>query len=280
MGDSYLVPPYPFRKRGPPMRPFRLPIVISTALLLAAAVRRRGRPGQSPPPAAAGAAHRPRLYHPRCRAGRWAIRGVSAAPELEMLPLEIIAAAGMKELGLDPTQIEEILVTAEIKDLQQGPRLGRRPLRHAPAPGRPPKALVQRTVRAQFDGKTYRAAINPTDASLMLLDDRTILVATTTSFAGWWPIRRSPRRRGRQALGPDSGRPGRGRGGGPGADPAMNRALAETSIPAMFAGFRKLPEVIVSAEAQAKLLGRGTPRSRRARDAKGAEQNEVMLNAL
>ena len=47
---------------------------------------------------------------------------VLKAPGMEMLPHEIITAAGKQELGLDPADIEEVLVVAH-----------RRFLRHSPA---------------------------------------------------------------------------------------------------------------------------------------------------
>ncbi len=40
-------------------------------------------------------------------------RHVLTAPEMEMLPVEVFTAAGLKELGIDPAQIEQILAVVE-----------------------------------------------------------------------------------------------------------------------------------------------------------------------
>ena len=40
-------------------------------------------------------------------------RRVLTAPEMELMPTEVITAAGIKELGIDPLQVEKILVLVE-----------------------------------------------------------------------------------------------------------------------------------------------------------------------
>ena len=49
-------------------------------------------------------------------------RRVLTPPEMEFLPLEIILAAGLKELGLDPVQLEEVLAIVVLKDIRHRPR--------------------------------------------------------------------------------------------------------------------------------------------------------------
>ena len=76
-------------------------------------------------------------------------RRVLTAPEMEFLPLEIISAAGLKELGLDPVQLEEVLAIVVLKDIRQPPQAGlvlrfAEPLRTS---GLLPE-LVRRTTRA------------------------------------------------------------------------------------------------------------------------------------
>ena len=80
-------------------------------------------------------------------------RRVMTAPEMELLPIEIISAAGLKELGIDPVQIEEVLAIAEVKDFKQPPQLGlvlrfAGPLRQG---GLLPE-LVRHTTRAEING--------------------------------------------------------------------------------------------------------------------------------
>ena len=98
-------------------------------------------------------------------------------PELELLPLEIILAAGLKGLGLDPVEIEEVLVAADIRDFNQPLQLGI-VLRFAQLArrGMLPE-LVRRTAPAEINGKGYRKANTPMDFSLMRADERTIIIA-------------------------------------------------------------------------------------------------------
>ena len=104
-------------------------------------------------------------------------RRVLTAPGMEMLPIEVISAAGKKELGIDPLDVERILAIVE-----------------APALGRPPQMgvvvrfsksydaseilepLVKRTVEAQLDGKPYRRGRGLMDFSIYMPNGRVLMI--------------------------------------------------------------------------------------------------------
>jgi prepilin-type processing-associated H-X9-DG protein len=103
---------------------------------------------------------------------------VLAAPEMEMLPLEVLSALGKKELGIDPLEIEQALLIAEPP--QAGPP-GAALVLHMANPIGPGKILMPlqvRTTEAELQGKTYRKGKTPLDPSIFLADDRTLIVGT------------------------------------------------------------------------------------------------------
>jgi hypothetical protein len=106
-------------------------------------------------------------------------RRVLTAPELEMLPIEVISALGKKELGIDPVEIEQVLAMAEPPS-QAGPPGAAIVLRMASpiGPGRILPPLWERTSEADLDGKTYRKGQTPSDLSIFQPDDRTVILAT------------------------------------------------------------------------------------------------------
>jgi prepilin-type processing-associated H-X9-DG protein len=211
-------------------------------------------------------------------------RRLLTAPEMEMLPLEIISAAGLKELGLDPVGIDEILAVAEIPAFQNPPLLGlvlhfNEPLQQG---GLLPQ-LVKRTTRAELNGKGYRKAISREDFSLMRADPQTILIASDELLAKMLTnlakVEAGPAAKllGQMSGSPDAAvvlvldpiRPG------------LKAELQKAPVPPAFANFLTIPDLIVSAEAQATLLGRGGGSLvLRARDEEAAKQLENMLNAL
>ena len=105
-------------------------------------------------------------------------RHVLTAPGMEMLPIEVLTAAGLKEFGIDPLQIEQVLVV--IEPPQAGPPGAVVVLKMAAplAEGKILGELWDRTVEDQLDGKAYRRDKGPMDASIFRADDRTLLVGT------------------------------------------------------------------------------------------------------
>jgi signal transduction histidine kinase len=211
-------------------------------------------------------------------------RRLLTAPELELLPLEIISAAGLKELGLDPVQIEEVLAIAVVKDTRRPPQFGlvlrfAEPLRQG---GLLPE-LVRHTTRAELNGKGYRKAVGPEDFSLMRADPRTILIAHDELLGKMLANVANPQPGpAAKLLGQMSGSP----------DiaavvaldpirPMLKAQLQKAPIPPAFAGFLTIPDLVVSAEAQLSLPGHGPASvTLRARDEQSAKQLEAMINAL
>jgi len=104
-------------------------------------------------------------------------RRVLTAAENEMLPIEVISAAGVKELGVDPLDIEQLLVVVE-PPLEGPPQVAAvlrlaKPLAQEEvfAP------LWQQTAEAELNGKKYRQAQNPMALSIFRPDDRTLILA-------------------------------------------------------------------------------------------------------
>ena len=105
-------------------------------------------------------------------------RRVLTAPEMEMLPIEVLSALGKKELGIDPVEIEQAILIAEPP--QAGPP-GAAIVLHMASPlgsGKILMPLQQRTTEAELQGKTYRKGRTPMDPSIFLADDRTLIVGT------------------------------------------------------------------------------------------------------
>jgi prepilin-type processing-associated H-X9-DG protein len=104
-------------------------------------------------------------------------RHVLAAPEMEMLPTEVITAGGKKALGIDPMEIEQVLAVAELQTLPQPPLVAAVVKTAAALPqGKIFSELWDRTQEAQLDGKPYRQGLGPTDMSIFRADDHTLLI--------------------------------------------------------------------------------------------------------
>ena len=107
-------------------------------------------------------------------------RRVLTSPEAEMLPVEVLVAAGQQYMGIDPTEIEQAIGIFGMAGLAGGePGLGAI-LRFAkPYDQRVVLArLGDQTEEATYRGKTYRRALAQGGFSLFLPDDRTLLIAT------------------------------------------------------------------------------------------------------
>ena len=107
---------------------------------------------------------------------------VLSAPGMEMLPTEVFTAAGTKDLGIDPMQVEQVVAIAEAPQTMppQGPPRVAVVLRLA-KPVDQDKLfphLRGQTVEGQIDGKTYRKAKSPMAFSIFCPDERTVIVAT------------------------------------------------------------------------------------------------------
>jgi hypothetical protein len=122
---------------------------------------------------------------------------VFTSPGMEMLPLEVITAAGKKFLGFDPVEIEQVMAVAEAPETMppQGPPRAAIVLKMAKPLGQEKvlSELWARTTEGQLDGKTYRKAMGPMDVSIFQPDDRTLIVGTDDMIHAMWANRASPK---------------------------------------------------------------------------------------
>ena len=210
-------------------------------------------------------------------------RRVLTAPEMEMLPHEVITALGKKELGIDPLQIEQVLVVVE-------PPVAGPPgvvfILSMASPFDPEKILGQlrdRTTEAELKGKPYRRGLGPTDMSIFRADDRTLLV-------GMDPLLRKVLK---YHAAPEEGRMSRLLGGmtnPPDAQvsllveplrPLISAGLAMKPVPPPLAGAARLPDLVTLIEAKVGLVGSPSlSLSIRADDEEAAKQIETILNGL
>jgi prepilin-type processing-associated H-X9-DG protein len=107
-------------------------------------------------------------------------RRTLTAPEMEMLPIEVIVAAGQQYLGIDPTEVEHAIGLLGLAGLANGqPGFGAilrfaKPYDQAAAL----RGVGAQTREATYAGKRYWQASQPGGFSLFIPDDRTLLVAT------------------------------------------------------------------------------------------------------
>lgn len=103
-------------------------------------------------------------------------RKALTSPAVEMMPIEVLSAAGKKGFGVDPLDIESmLLVVGPPGEVEPGfgvvLRLaGVYSLDDLKGP------LVADTGLAEWNGKPYRKRLYPGAASLLMPDDRTLLI--------------------------------------------------------------------------------------------------------
>jgi hypothetical protein len=210
-------------------------------------------------------------------------RQVLTAPELEMLPTEVFTAAGKKELGIDPLQIEQIVAIVESTQ-EMMPAAG--VVLHMAGPLEPGKILAplwDQGADAQLDGKPYRQGSGPLGFSIFRPDDRTVLIATDALLKKMLSNHASPKEgRMTKVLGHVSDPPD-----------AMAilliepiRALLTMSLPMVplspeFDDAKKLPELLTSIGAKVNLTGdKVMSFTLRANDEAAAKQVEEILDKL
>ena len=107
-------------------------------------------------------------------------RRVLTAPEMEMLPIEVIVAAGQQYLGIDPTEVEQAIGILGLAGLANGePGFGAilrfaKPYDQMAVLAR----LGAQTRESTHAGKKYWQARQTGSFSLFMPDDRTLLIGT------------------------------------------------------------------------------------------------------
>jgi hypothetical protein len=106
-------------------------------------------------------------------------RAVLTQPSLQMMPVEVFSAVGKKELGIDPLDVEQVLVQAVKPVGPMPPGVG--VVVHFSKPYQLDKILpdlVAQTEAAELNGKPYRRAKQPMGLSMMMPDPQTLLLGT------------------------------------------------------------------------------------------------------
>jgi type II secretory pathway pseudopilin PulG len=188
-------------------------------------------------------------------------RRVLQAPEMEMMPIEIISATGNKELGIEPLDIEQVLLVVE-----------------PPAAGPPGAGLVLRFIKpyqlenlklpgvaelqeTTLNGRPYRQGTGPFAPGLYMPDDRTLMVATDAMLRAMLQNVQSP------AAGPLRDLAAKADAGAdiavlavvPPVRQLLSAQLAQVPIPPQFAAAKRLPELVDAVKAEVTMVGQ--PRS-------------------
>ena len=139
------------------------------------------------PPAAGSGAQKPKLDFGYITPESVAIvslypQSVLTSPEMELLPIEVVSALGIKELGIDPLQIEHALLIAEPSpdgSASAGPPQTGFVL-HFSSPvgqGKLLGPLWEQTTAADLNGKPYRRGNGSKSPSIFQADPQTLIVA-------------------------------------------------------------------------------------------------------
>ena len=105
-------------------------------------------------------------------------RRLMAAPELQMIPLEVVTATLQKEAGLDPANIEQIVVVVDNPFQPRPPEPGL--IFHLAQAVQPDKVFPPLTVgatEAQSGGKKYLKPRNEWQQGVYMPDGKTVVVA-------------------------------------------------------------------------------------------------------
>jgi hypothetical protein len=186
-------------------------------------------------------------------------RRVLTAPELEMLPIEVISAAGKKELGVDPVDVERVVLVAEPPQAGSPPSFGAvayfsKPYGELGAI----EPLLQRTVEAELDGKAYRRGRGMMDFSLYMPDDKTLIIAHDPLLRKMLANRQSP------SDGPVSTLLRKEKAAqqdliavlsvGP-LRPLVAGDLARVPLPPPFVGLKRVPDLLSAVEVKFNMTG-------------------------
>lgn len=217
-------------------------------------------------------------------------RRVLTAPELEMLPVEIISAAGKKATGIDPLQVEQILAIAEPPQSppgQPGPMAQGAIVLRLAAPIGKEKILPQiwdQTTEGQLEGKPYRQPRSPLGLGIFQPDERTLIFGTDDLVRRMAANHAQPKEGKmsrileRMSTLPDAMalllvEPIR---------PLVAPVLAQAPVPPPLANLKKVPDLVYSVGVKANLTGdMSMSLALRANDEEAAKQlQEIIDQAL
>ena len=104
-------------------------------------------------------------------------RQLLQSPTVQMLPIEVVTAAGLKHLGFDPVSIKQIVISAT-------PPMAAPPLYSAIVEftdpidlARLPSEMTEHTIEGEINGETYRESQHPFLPSFAWASETTLLIA-------------------------------------------------------------------------------------------------------
>ena len=210
-------------------------------------------------------------------------RRVLAAPEMEMLPIEIISAVSNKELGIEPLDVDQLLLVIE-PPTEGPPGIGvvvrfAKPCRleAVKMPGNIP------VENAELNGRLYRRSVHPLGPGMYMPDDRTLIVATDATLRGMLKNHQTPVQGPLSQLASKTDLS---------ADltvfavltpvrPMLVAQLAQVPIPPPFAEVSRFPELIDAAKAEVTITGQArSSLTLLAPSDRAAEELETLINRL
>ncbi len=209
-------------------------------------------------------------------------RRVLTAPEMEMLPIEIISAAGKQELGIDPVDIEQILLVAEPPQAAPPPEVGIVVRFSKPYSSNDIlQPLRENTVEGDLDGVAYRQGQGPMDLSFYMPDEKTLLVGTDAMLRAMVANRKKPKSGSMSKL---LGKMNTSHDllAVLTVEPIREMVVAQLSmlpVPPPFEGFKKVPELLSVAAVRANFTGKtDMALVLRARDEAAAKELDQLID--
>jgi hypothetical protein len=99
------------------------------------------------------------------------------SPALELLPREIVSAAVKAQLGIDPAEVDEVLVVAQPSPAD--PSTAVVVLCNTPVDAtKLPLALLKGSTKSELNGKPYHKANSPLESGVFLFDDHTLILGS------------------------------------------------------------------------------------------------------
>ncbi len=210
-------------------------------------------------------------------------RRVLTAPEMELMPVEVLSAVAKKELGIEPLDVEQLLLVVEPPTA--GPP-GAGLVVHFAKPYQldaiklPDSVPLQNT---QLNGRPYRQSPSPMGPGMYMPDERTLIVATDATLRAMLKNQQTPVTGPLNQLATKTSLS---------ADVTviavlepirsmLSAQLSQVPVPPPFAGVKKFPELIDAVKAEISVAGRArssltllTPSDQ------AAEELETLINQM
>ncbi len=209
-------------------------------------------------------------------------RRVLTHPSMEMLPIEVLSAAGIKEGGIDPVDVEQVTVMVVPPSPMPGFGIAVRFTKSYELKNILHKATVG-TEETQLDGRLYLKGASPVAPSFFMPNDKTLLIANDDTLQKMLANHKSPQMGPARKLMKSVDKS---------SDlaivaaiepmlPLIEPLLNMQQVPPPFAGLKQLPELISAARLQIKATSGGSVAlALLGNDEAAAEELEKQLNQL